>query len=120
MERPLFALFNRSHRRRKSWGQFIPRLERLEVRDVPATWTPLTNLIPDSMGGALMILLSDGTVMVQGGSGQEAVTRSWYRLTPNSAGSYIDGTWTELTFMTLARLYYAANVLRDGRVFILG
>jgi hypothetical protein len=99
--------------------QFIPKLERLELRDVPATWTPLSNLIPNSLGGTLMMLLSDGTVMVQGG-GNEAVTKTWYRLTPNSAGSYIDGTWTTLASMSLERLYFGSNILRDGRVFVLG
>ena len=49
------------------------------------------------------MLLSDGTVMVQGGA--DSATKTWYRLTPNSSGSYIDGTWTQLTSMGLERLF---------------
>jgi hypothetical protein len=63
-----------------------------------------------------MMLLSDGTVMAQGGN----TTNTWYRLTPDSGGSYVNGTWTQLASMKYTRLYYASNVLPDGRVFVVG
>jgi hypothetical protein len=63
-----------------------------------------------------MMLLSDGTVMVEGG-GQ---TTTWYKLTPNASGSYASGTWTTLTSMHFSRLYFGSNVLPDGRVFLVG
>ena len=94
------------------------RVERLEGRETPATWTPLATLIPNTAGAQGMMLLSDGTVMVQGGA--DSATKTWYRLTPNSSGSYIDGTWTQLTSMGLERLFFASNLLPDGRLFVLG
>ena len=56
------------------------------------TWTPLANTAPG--GVSLMLLLTDGTVMVQNGGGN-----AWYKLTPDSSGSYINGTWTTLASM---------------------
>src|SRR5262249_12725356 len=81
------------------------------------TWTPLTNAAPDAIG--TMVLLSDGTVMAQG-SGAIGVSNTWYRLTPNATGSYIDGTWSARARMGTARLYYGSNVLQDGRLFLVG
>jgi hypothetical protein len=66
-----------------------------------------------------MLLLSDGTVLAQGGGSKNCST-GWYRLTPDAYGSYVNGTWSTLAPMSLGRLYYASNVLRDGRVFVLG
>jgi hypothetical protein len=63
-----------------------------------------------------MMLLSDGTVMVEGGG----VSKNWYRLTPDSAGSYVNGAWSSLASMGTERLYFASNVLTDGRVFVEG
>lgn len=97
---------------------FRPFLDTLEDRLVPAgVWSQLTNLAPLSSGGiGTMELLSDGTVMAQGGG----VSKDWYRLKPDSNGSYVNGTWTRLASMGLERLYTATNVLQDGRVFVLG
>ena len=49
-----------------------------------AKWTPLTNPSPSSSG--TMMLLTDGTVMVQGNP-----FNTWMRLTPSAKGSYADG-----------------------------
>jgi hypothetical protein len=56
-----------------------------------------------------MILLSDGQVMVQ-----EEATPHWHALTPDSHGSYINGTWSPLADMSFWRRYYASGTLRDG------
>ncbi|EDY17497.1 Ig family protein [Chthoniobacter flavus Ellin428] len=76
------------------------------------TWTPLTNSPPS--GPNLMSLLSDGSVLVQGGG------TSWYRLKPDIHGSYVNGTWTTLGSMHDTRQYYSQQVLKDGRVFVAG
>src|SRR5690348_1968788 len=69
-----------------------------------------------------MLLLTDGTVMVNdqgptnnGGSG-------WWRLTPDINGSYVNGTWSQLASLPAgyAPLYFASAVLTDGRVIIEG
>ena len=77
------------------------------------TWTALANTAPGGVN--TMLLLSDGTVMAQDGG-----NTTWYRLTPNSSGSYVNGTWSTRTSMHYSRLYYASAVLQDGRVFFAG
>jgi subtilisin-like proprotein convertase family protein len=76
------------------------------------TWVATTPP-PDSI--STMLLLTDGSVMAQqnGGAG-------WYRLAPNTSGSYASGTWSSLAPMHDTRLYFASAVLRDGRVFVAG
>jgi hypothetical protein len=98
-----------------------PELVALESRNLlSGVWTPLTNLVPSDTGTSTMTLLSDGTVMVQGGGTPQTVTKTWYQLTPDASGSYVDGTWSQLPSMSLERYAYASNVLPDGRVFVLG
>lgn len=61
------------------------------------------------------MLLTDGTVMVQ-----DANNNDWYKLTPDNKGNYITGTWSQLASTTWGPLYYASQVLVDGRVFVMG
>ncbi len=77
------------------------------------TWTALTHLAPDSIN--LMLLLPDGTVMAQG-----AEETNWYRLTPDTHGSYANGTWSTLAGMHYVRLYFSSDVLTNGQVFVAG
>jgi hypothetical protein len=108
----------RYHQRQGSRLPFRLELESLESRELlTGTWTGLANL--DPLGGSgTMMLLSDGTVMVQGPD--NTVVKTWERLSPDSSGSYINGTWTPLASMNLERLYFGSNVLPDGRVFVVG
>ena len=76
------------------------------------TWLALTNPAPGGVN--LMLLLSDGTVMTAGSG------TSWYRLTPDVHGSYVNGTWTTLAPMNDSRRYFSSQVLPDGRVFVAG
>lgn len=78
------------------------------------SWTPLSNLIPTSSAGH-MLLLSDGTVMVQDDGGNH-----WSRLSPDTQGHYVHGQWTALHSMNDARAFYSSEVLTDGRVFVAG
>ena len=78
------------------------------------TWTAAASLAPSGIG--TMMLLSDGRVMAQGGG----VTKQWYQLAPNANGSYLNGTWSPLAPMGTERLYFGSNVLRDGRIFLVG
>ncbi len=82
------------------------------------TWSLLTNTIPDPGGAQTTMLQSDGSVMVQGG--QNAPDNAWYRLTPDSTGNYVNGTWSQLPSMNVARLFFPAATLPDGRVFVVG
>src|SRR5262249_10335493 len=97
-----------------------PALEGLEPRiALSGTWTPLVNPAPGAIG--TMMLLSDGTVMAQGGGGDDLPpTNVWYRLTPSISGSYAKGTWSSMASISVPRLFYGSNILPDGRVFVLG
>jgi hypothetical protein len=85
------------------------------TRSAAASWTKLTNLAPQSAG--MMMQLTDGTIMIQAGTSQ-----FWMRLTPDSKGSYVNGIWTAnpISPMSFTRLYFASQVLPDGRVWVLG
>ncbi|MDB6057559.1 MAG: type sorting protein, partial [Verrucomicrobiales bacterium] len=80
------------------------------------SWTKLTASTPSNAPVQLMLLLPDGTVMAAGSN----ITNTWYKLTPDTNGSYVNGKWSTLHSMTSTRLYYASVVLRDGRVFVAG
>ncbi len=79
------------------------------------TWAALSRPSPTS-GTGTMMLLPDGSVLVEGGG----VANTWSRLAPDSSGSYVNGTWSPMASMSLQRLYFASNVLPDGRVFLVG
>lgn len=77
------------------------------------TWTALKKQPAFAVG--TMLLLTDGTVMVQ-----EAGGKNWWRLSPDATGDYINGALTPLAPMKHSRLYFASAVLADGRVFVAG
>jgi Kelch motif protein len=76
-------------------------------------WVALKNA--PKFAASTMLLLTDGTVMCQASG---AV--SWYKLTPDANGSYLNGTWSTLAPMLNTRLYYGSAVLADGRVIVAG
>ena len=83
------------------------------------TWTQLNNYPPDNID--TMLLLPDGTVMAASGSPEAGgFGKVWYRLTPDSTGSYVNGTWSTLASMNEPRLYYSSQVLTNGQVFVAG
>jgi hypothetical protein len=78
----------------------------------------LTQLVRPAPDGAIVeYLLTDGTVMVQGGTCSD-----WWRLTPNSSGSYVKGTWKQTASLPSGYAPYAAAgaVLADGRLLVSG
>ena len=86
------------------------------------TWKALTHQTPGlSPNGnpSVMLLLSDGTVMVEndptGGGGT-----NWMRLTPDIHGSYANGTWSVLASMQYSRAGCASDIMTNGQVFIAG
>jgi hypothetical protein len=86
----------------------------------PGTWMDLNPTNPSAGPSSTQVamLLSDGSVMIQGGADQ--ATDTWYRLSPDSTGSYVTGTWSALTSMNVQRLFFPSAVLPDGRVFVVG
>ena len=91
----------------------------VSVNILPTTaWTDLTSALPNDDGAQLALLMPNGTILVHGGSGQDGV--EWYQLTPDSTGSYADGTWTQISNMNAGRLYFGSAVLPNGDVFVVG
>ena len=82
------------------------------------TWTRVTPTTTPAAGFAAMLLLTDGTVMVQ----DNFSPSNWYRLTPDAAGSYVNGTWKPAASMPLGYgpLYFGSSVIPDGRLLVEG
>jgi hypothetical protein len=79
-------------------------------------WSTLTKTVPFTPYIA-MLLLTNGTVMVQ-----QYQSNKWWRLTPDSSGSYINGSWSTMPAMPsgYAPTYDASAVLPNGEVIVEG
>jgi hypothetical protein len=100
-------------------------LEILEDRTAPsASWANLAasgTAPPD--GGAMMMLLSDGSILVQDGiNPTTSAGQNTFRLSPQAnTGSYVNGAWSPTTGnMNENRLFFTTAMLPDGRVFAVG
>src|ERR1700739_2773314 len=87
-------------------------LTMMPLKSAAGTWTALTTAPPVSVNEALV--LSDGSILTDNGSGQCA------RLTPDIHGSYINGTWTQISSMNFSRLFFSTEMLTNGTVFVAG
>ncbi|HVT12766.1 MAG TPA: kelch repeat-containing protein [Fimbriimonadaceae bacterium] len=67
-----------------------------------------------------MFLLTDGRVLVNEVDATGFGTKHWWTLSPNSAGSYINGTWRQVADSIDDRLYFGSGVFADGRVIVSG
>jgi len=63
------------------------------VAQAGSPWQPLAN--PPSFNPGAMILLTDGTVLVQHQGTNNRGTSNWWRLAPDATGSYVNGTWSK-------------------------
>ena len=77
------------------------------------SWTPLTNQPPAAVGP--MLQLRDGRILVNESQGPD--TGVWFILTPDSTGSYINGTWSTTGHLQAgyAPIYFGSQVLLDGK-----
>ena len=77
------------------------------------SWSTIANKPPGNVTNCM--LLTDGGVMCQNGG-------AWYKLTPSSSGSYVNGTWS--TLASLPAGYnpdaYASMALPTGKAVIVG
>src|SRR5579871_1751621 len=78
------------------------------------SWTPLKNLAP--CGITVTIQATDGRILAQCLDG----VGTWVALTPDSTGSYVNGSWSFLAPMPTPRLYFADQMLQNGKLFIVG
>src|SRR5579871_2845664 len=86
------------------------------------TWKALTHQTPSltpNGNPSVMLLLPDGTVMVEndptGGGGT-----NWMKLSPDLHGSYANGTWTVLAPMNYSRAGCSSDIMTNGQVFFAG
>jgi hypothetical protein len=115
-----------------AWNEFLAQLPHRSAADVsltkPATspqfggtWQTVTVNTGITSGLSNPELLTDGTVIFN-----DSGTQFWWKLTPDSAGNYADGTWTQIATLPViggvqyAPLYFASAVLPDGRYIIMG
>ena len=82
------------------------------------TWTKVVAAPPAGVGH--LQLLTDGSVI--GLDSGCSATGAWYRLTPNSAGSYVNGTWSTIGGMPVGYnpLYFGSAVLPTGQFIVMG
>ncbi len=82
---------------------------------VAGAWTTLTNLPGVNLSNP--ILMTDGTVIAH-----VSCNAAWWKLTPDSTGSYINGSWTQIASLPSGYTprFFGSSVLPDGRVIIEG
>jgi len=81
-------------------------------------WQPLNH--PPSAPIGAIALLTDGTVLLH--EEQDSTPQKWYKLTPDSTGSYVNGTIKPIasTAAGYGPFYFGSVVLPDGRYIIEG
>jgi len=87
------------------------------LRAVAGGWQEVVAPAPFGANGAgTALLMTDGTVMIQDNES------SWYSLTPDNTGNYVNGTWTQKASLPsgYGPLYFASAVLADGSLIING
>ncbi|HUI40743.1 MAG TPA: hypothetical protein VL523_02125 [Terriglobia bacterium] len=76
------------------------------------SWTALTHQPGVNVGP--MLQLRDGRILVNESQGPD--TGAWYILTPDSTGSYVNGTWAQTGHMQTGYqpIYFGSQVLLNG------
>ena len=82
-------------------------------------WTGTFNA-PSGVGVEMIYLLSDGSVMAQDGGYNTNLEANWYQLRPDTSGSYVNGSWRQLQSMHYLRNSFGSQLLRDGRLLLVG
>jgi len=80
------------------------------------TWTPLTNQPGANVG--VMLQLRDGRILVH--EEQQGTSRNWHILTPDSTGSYVNGTWSSGGQLpsNYSPWFFGSQVLLDGKTVV--
>ena len=108
----LFRVRRWGARSRRGWRRISTLRSPRAPRTPASPWTPLKNPPPFGTPGT-MLLESDGTVLVHNEPDNNTTggTNEWWKLTPDSHGSYIDGTWSQIASMPAG---YTPAVFRVG------
>ena len=86
---------------------------------LPEVIDPSTGIDYGPGGAAGPLLMTDGGVLIQN-NGYNGEDGSILKLTPDSNGSYVNGTWTQLASKPFISTAASQAVLADGRIIIEG
>src|ERR1017187_4002278 len=78
------------------------------------SWTALANTNSSDDGIGFCMLMTDGTILAEGS------VSNWWRLTPDSAGHYVNGQWSARHSSTWGHQTGSTAVLQNGKVFVAG
>lgn len=83
-------------------------------------WVSLS--FPSRLRPGAMLLLTNGSVMVQDQGPENGGASGWWLLTPSAKGSYVNGSWHQIASLPsgYGPLSFASAVLPDGGVIIEG
>ncbi len=87
-----------------------------EASALNGTIQKLVRPFPPGGSPSNVALLTDGRVLCGG----PETSNSWYTLKPDSAGSYVNGSWNQVASSHLGHEFNPAFVLRDGKYFLCG
>jgi len=81
------------------------------------SWTTTTHPAPQAIGPILQ--LRDGRILAHSDQGGNA--NVWYILTPDSSGSYVNGTWTGPYAMQsgYSPFFFSSTVMIDGKTIVI-
>ena len=81
------------------------------------TWTPLNNQPGVNLGA--MLQLRDGRILVH--EEQSGDSTAWHLLTPDSTGSYVNGTWSSGGHLPsgYSPWFFGSQVLLDGKTVVI-
>jgi len=81
------------------------------------SWAPLTNQPGANLG--VILQLRDGRILVH--EEQSGNSRNWYILTPDAAGSYLNGTWSSGGQLpsNYAPWFFGSQVLLNGKSIVI-
>ena len=89
------------------------------------TWQVVTSATATILNPTNPMLLTDGTVIIRSGGGSNTKPY-WFKLTPDSNGSYVNGTATQIASLPVinglqyAPVWFSSAVLPDGRALVEG
>ena len=94
----------------------------LPFLSVAAEWKRITDA---PAAPQTMVLLTNGDVMTLTSDRGPNLTmpdcsQVWMRLSPDEIGDYSNGSWRFTTPMSIPRLFFASNIVRDTRLIVLG
>lgn len=116
ISRPVWLKFqNNPEALREFQTRQVAPAEALAASPAGSPWTAVTRNPAISLSNPL--LMTDGTIIVH-----SPQARDWWQLTPDINGNYAGGTWSKFASLPAGYgpLYFASEVLPDGRVVING